>query len=297
VSQTISVLGTGMMGTPLARNLLRAGYSVRVWNRTSAKMEALAGLGATRCSTPAEAVRGAEFVLTMLADGMVTEQVMTGSDGGLETMAPGSVWLQMGTMGFSACIHLAALAAQEGVLFVDAPVVGTAAPAERRELVVMASGPESCASRCRPVFDALARRTLWVGPAGHGQLLKLVVNKWILDIFGSLAESVALAESLGVSPGDFLSALEDGPVGVPSARVRGEAMMARDFSHTSFSIDLAHKDVELNLDAAGESGCELAITRAVERQLAASMAMGLGGKDLAAVFLSLPHHHKGTSNQ
>ena len=212
-------------------------------------------------------------------------------------MPAGSIWLQMGTMGATACRRMAALAEQSGVLFVDAPVVGTEAPAERGELVVLASGPVDVSERCRPVFQTLGRKTLWVGEAGKGQLLKLVVNKWILDVFESLAESVALAESLGVSAADFLSALEDGPIGVPSARVRGEAMMARDFPHTSFSLDLAHKDADLILAAAREAGCELPMTQVAEHQLALAIEMGLGGKDLAAVFLSLARHHEGAHHQ
>lgn len=294
---TVAVLGTGIMGTPMARNLLRQGFTVRVWNRTPAKTAALAAEGAVPCDIPAEAASGADFVLTMLADGGVTEQVMTGPNGALPAMPAGSIWLQMGTMGAAAGARLAALAGQWGILFVDAPVVGTEAPAKRGELVVLASGPAGAYERCRPVFEALGRKTLWVGEAGKGQLLKLVVNKWILDIFESLAESVALAESLGVSPGDFLAALEDGPIGVPSARVRGEAMMAREFPHTSFSIDLAHKDAELILGAARDAGCKLPVTQAAEHQLALAIEMGLGAKDLAAVFLSLPCHHEGAHHQ
>ena len=285
--KSIAVLGTGIMGTAMADNLLKHGFAVRVWNRTPARTATLAAAGAVPCPTPSDAASGADFVLTMLADATVTERVMTNSAGALPAMPAKSIWLQMGTMGSDACRRMSALAQQHDVLFVDAPVVGTEAPAKRGELVVLASGPEGLSERCRPVFEALGRKTLWLGEAGKGQLLKLVVNKWILDIFESLAESVAFAESLGVSTDDFLSALEDGPVGVPSARVRGEAMMAREFDHTSFSIDLAHKDAELILSAAKNAGCRLPATEVAELQLATGVAMGLGAKDLAAVFLAI----------
>jgi 3-hydroxyisobutyrate dehydrogenase len=297
MERKVAVLGTGIMGAPLARNLLRAGFAVRVWNRTSAKAEALAPLGGVVCATPAEAARGADFVLTMLADGAVTEEAMLGSGGALAAMDPEAVWVQMGTMGRAACLRMERLAAQQGVRFVDAPVVGTQAPAERRELVILAAGTEEAVAECGPVFSALARRTLWVGPAGYGQSLKLVVNKWILDIFESLAEAVAMAEGLGVEPRDFLFALEDGPVGVPSARVRGEAMMARRFPHTSFSVDMAHKDAMLILDAAREKGCEIPLTEVAERQLARTMELGSGEADLASVILSLARHHEGAGHE
>lgn len=290
MERTVAVLGTGTMGTPMVRNLLEHGFAVRVWNRTRARTATLAAAGAVPCATPSDAASGAVFVITMLADAAVTELVMTEPAGALPAMSANSIWLQMGTVGADACHRMSVLAKQHGVLFVDAPVVGTAAPAERGELVVLASGPEGVSKRCQPVFEALGSKTMWVGEAGKGQLMKLVVNKWILDIFESLAESVAFAESLGVSPGDFLTALEDGPVGVPSARVRGEAMMAREFSHTSFSIDLAHKDAELILSAAKDAGCKLPATQVAELQLAEAVAMGLGPKDLAAVFLALPCH-------
>src|SRR3954462_6134679 len=136
---TIAVLGTGIMGAPIARNLLAAGHTVRVWNRTRAKAEPLASDGATVCATPAEAADGAEVLLTMLADADAVEQSVTGDDGALTALTRGGrdvVWLQMATVGIAGSDHLSELAARHSIAYVDAPVLGTKQPAEQGALTV-----------------------------------------------------------------------------------------------------------------------------------------------------------------
>src|SRR5690349_22811868 len=136
----IAFLGTGRMGAPMAANLAHGGFDVRVWNRTPSRAEALAADGAAVASSPAEAVRGAAIVITMLADGPATEQAATGPDG-LLTADPGTIWVQMATVGAEWTARLARIAGARGIVFVDAPVSGSEGPAQAGQLVILASGP------------------------------------------------------------------------------------------------------------------------------------------------------------
>ncbi len=160
---TVAVLGTGIMGGPMAANLASAGLDVRVWNRSREKAEPLADRGADVADSPAQAAAGADVVLTMLADGDTVESVMSGEHGALAAIGDDAVWLQMSTVGIDATERLRGLAAQRGVAFVDAPVLGTRQPAEQGELMVLAAGPEALRERCAPVFDAVGREVRWVG--------------------------------------------------------------------------------------------------------------------------------------
>jgi 3-hydroxyisobutyrate dehydrogenase len=285
----IAILGTGIMGLPMARNLLAAGLEVRAWNRTSSRAEPLAEDGAKVATSPAEAVHGAEVVITMLADGDAVAATM--EDGAaLGAMADGALWLQMSTVGIAATEALQALADERGVTFVDAPVLGTKLPAEKGELLVLASGPEETRERCAPLFDAVGSKTVWLGDAGAGTRMKLVLNNWLLALVEGLAETIALADSLAIDPREFLETIEGGPLGVPYARLKGELMIEREFP-PSFPLDLALKDARLVLEAAERKDVELPLTREVEAQMGRAVEAGHGEEDMAAVYLaSAPQH-------
>src|SRR4028118_2248255 len=192
---TVALLGTGIMGAAMARNLLGAGIEVRAWNRSTEKGEPLADDGATVVEDPAEAARGADFLLTMLADAGAIGEVV--GHGVLPALAEGAVWLQMSTVGERGHATLAHLAAENGVAYVDAPVLGTKAPAEQGQLVVLASGPEEVREKCEPVSGAVGGKTVWLGEAGEGSRLKLVVNNWIVGLLGAPAGALALAPATG----------------------------------------------------------------------------------------------------
>ncbi|QIN80297.1 NAD-binding protein [Rubrobacter marinus] len=277
----VAVLGTGIMGAAMARNLLGAGMEVRAWNRSREKAEGLAESGATVADSPEEAVDGAGFVVTMLADANVIAEVLGG--GTLSGLAEDAVWLQMSTVGEGGSEKLAALASEAGVTYVDAPVLGTKAPAEGGQLIVLASGPEEVRPRCEPVFEPMASRVVWLGEAGAGSRLKLVVNNWITGLLGVLAETVALAEALDVDPARFLEVIEGGPLGVPYAQIKGKMMIEEDFP-TSFSAKLARKDTGLVLEAASERGLRPLIAEAVARRFDEAIGAGHGEEDMAAIF-------------
>jgi 3-hydroxyisobutyrate dehydrogenase len=276
---TVAVLGTGIMGAPMARNLLAAGFGVRAWNRTAEKAEALAGDGAEVAGTPLEAATGADAVVTMLADGAAVEAAMNGPNGALAAL-DGAPWIQMSTIGVAATERLKATAAEREAPFVDAPVLGTKQPAEEAQLVVLASGPEDEHERCTPIFDAVGRNTLWLGHAGAGSRLKMVVNLWILSSVETLGEIVGLARALDVDPESFLGAIDGGPLSMPYAEVKGRAMIDGEFP-PSFELALARKDAELVLEAAAD--LELPVAQAVAVQFRRAEEMGYGEEDMAAV--------------
>ncbi|HTI33833.1 MAG TPA: NAD(P)-dependent oxidoreductase [Miltoncostaea sp.] len=268
----------------MARNVMGAGMAVRAWNRTRERAEVLAGKGAHVAATPAEAAAGADVVLTMLADGDAVIAAMDGGDGALGAMREGAVWLQASTIGEEATARCIALAEGAGVPFVDAPVLGTKAPAEQGALIVLASGADDLRERVRPVLDAVGQRTMWVGEAGAGTRLKLVTNAWILAVVEGAAEAVALAEGLGLDPALLLEAVEGGPLDLPYLRMKAAAMAERDFS-PSFRLALAAKDAALVEDAARARGMDLPHATAVARRLAEAVDAH-GDEDVAATYLT-----------
>jgi 3-hydroxyisobutyrate dehydrogenase len=282
VTPTVAVLGTGIMGGPIARNLAAAGFEVRAWNRTREKAEPLAEHGVAVMNTPAEAVKGSDVVLTMLADGAAVEGVTT-EGGALAGMPEDAVWLQTSTVGIAAAERLAALADQAGVGFVDAPVLGTKQPAEEGALVVLASGPEEARAVCQPIWDVIGNRTIWLGDAGAGTRLKLVINNWLVNLVEALAETIAFASAIGIDPRAFIDAIDGGAVGPPYARLKGEMMIGEKFE-PAFPLRLALKDTQLVLEAAERHGIELPLARATAERFKRAVELGHGEEDLAAAY-------------
>lgn len=277
----VAVLGTGVMGTPIAGNLLDAGFDVTVWNRTPEKAEAMVESGAHLASTPADAAWDADFLITMLTDGDAVERVMTGPSGALPMLAADTVWIQMSTVGVAATRHLADLA--EGRTgFVDAPVSGSSGPAERGELLVLASGEPGLRAGAQPLFDALGRSTLWLDRVGDGSRLKLVLNNWLAVLVEGMAEAVGLTTALGLEPDLLLRTLDDSPLGSVYANDKGRAMAERDFA-PGFPLGHASKDARLALQAAGDQELDLPLTRALLRRWDEAIAAGHARDDVAAV--------------
>ena len=198
----VAVLGAGTMGRGMTHSLLRNGFMVDVWDRTSERAAALAGDGAAAHEDAPDAVREADVVITMVADAGAVNQVAF-DFGMLDAMRPQAAWAQMSTIGVSPTLELAARVSKErsDVYFVDAPVSGTRLPAENGQLLILASGPEQAKPVLDPVFAALGRETRWLGEAGAGSRLKLVMNSWLSFLVEGAAEIMALADSLGVEIG------------------------------------------------------------------------------------------------
>jgi 3-hydroxyisobutyrate dehydrogenase len=278
---TVALLGTGAMGAGMAANIAGAGLPLRVWNRTRNKAEPLTQVGATVADTPAEAVRGADVVLTMLFD---ADSVAATMEQAREGLTPGTVWLQQSTVGVEGSDRLVALARELGVAYVDAPVLGTRGPAESGALVVLAAGPEDVRDQVQPILDAIGSRTLWLGAAGEASRLKLAANAWVITVVEGIAEALALTRSLGLDPALFLEAVAGGAMDAPYVGVKGRAMLAGDFE-PSFAVSGAAKDADLIVAAARGAGVELAVVEAARDHLARALAAGHGDQDLSATYL------------
>jgi 3-hydroxyisobutyrate dehydrogenase len=276
----VAVIGNGIMGSAMARNLLKAGLGVDVWDRTPERAERLAEAGAVAHASPAEAVTQAAVVITMLPDGPVVTSVAV-DQGMLDGIASGAVWAQMGTIGVSAIEQLAATAASRrpDVTFVDAPVSGTRQPAEAGQLLILASGPQEARPALAPVFGAIGARTLWLGEAGAGSRLKLVLNTWLAFLLEGIAESAALADRLGVPHDAFRDASHGGPLDAPLALLKLAKIDAGDES-PDFSLQWATKDVDLAVTEAGEQ--TLPVAAAIDRRWHDLIEAGLGAADVSA---------------
>jgi 3-hydroxyisobutyrate dehydrogenase len=283
---TVSVLGTGIMGAAMARNLARASHTVRVWNRSRDKAEPLAADGAYVAGSPEEAVRGADVVLTMLYDGPATLDVMRGAAPGLR---PGAAWAQSTTAGVDAVADLAAFAHDHDLVFFDAPVLGTRQPAEAGRLLVLAAGPTSARHAVTPVFDAVGSRTVWTGEdgaAGSATRLKLVANSWVLAATNAAGEALALAKALGVDPDGFFDAIAGGPLDM--GYLHAKAALIRDGALTpaQFAVTTAVKDARLIVEAGEANGVRLDVAAAGAERLARAAAQGHGDEDMAAAYFA-----------
>jgi 3-hydroxyisobutyrate dehydrogenase len=284
--QTVAVLGAGStMGFAMARNIARGGYEVRAWNRSRDKAEPLSEDGAQVLDSPAEAAQGADVIITMLADADAVVSCMEGDDGALAAQhADEAVWLQTSTIGEEGTDRCMAVARDGGVELVDAPVLGTKQPAEEGKLVVLASGPERVRDRVQPLFDLIGQRTMWVGGAGAGTRLKLATNNWVLTVVEGAAETLALAEGLGLDPQLVLDALAGGPLDLPYLQMKGKAMIERSFE-PSFRLRLAAKDAGLVALAAERHDLDLPLVRVIRDRLEEGTAEH-GDKDLSATYLT-----------
>jgi 3-hydroxyisobutyrate dehydrogenase len=284
--QTIAVLGAGgTMGFAMARNLAGDGFGVRAWNRSREKAQPLTEDGAEVVDSPAEAARGADVILTMLSDADTVLEAMQGDNGAISAgVSDDTVWLQMSTIGEQGTERCVELAREHGLELVDAPVLGTKAPAEQGELVVLASGPDRCHDYVESIFDCVGQRTVWVGEVGAGTRLKLATNSWVLTVTEGTAETLALAEGLGLDPQLVLDAVKGGPLDLPYLQMKGKAILERNFE-PSFRLALAAKDADLVQQSAERHQLDLPLVRTIRDRLAEG-AGEHGDEDMSATYLT-----------
>lgn len=283
----VALLGTGIMGSGMARNVAAAGHQVVVWNRTRAKAEALAGAGIEVAATPAAAAAGADLLVTVLFDADATEAVVTGPDGAFAAEHGPDLWVQSATVGLGYG-HLASLARAAGVTYLDAPVLGTKGPAQAGELVTLLAGPDAARQRALPVIEAWSKKIVLLGAEpGPASRMKLLVNTWLAVLDVGLAEVLTLAGQLGVPPRDFLDTLEGGALWAPYLGIKGGLMIDQDFE-PHFPLVGLHKDLDLSRTAGNVAPGELPVLDGVLDALQGALEAGLGDRDMAAVIDALP---------
>jgi len=279
--ENVAFLGIGTMGHAMASRALGAGIPTIVWNRNPEVTRDLAELGAEVAESAADAAGKATIVVTMVTDADVVLAIAN-DQGMLAALGPGAIWAQMSTIGDGGMKRVESLVSAErpDVVLIDAPVSGSKEPAEQGQLTIFASGPEAVRSRLAPLFDALGRRTIWVGPVGTGSKLKLVANTWLALGAEAVNVSVALAHQLGLEVESVIDALGDGPLVSPWQAAKLARIAKGDFS-TQFALSLALKDVHLVLGEAGRERYPAFASLADEWQ--SVVDTGVGDSDLTVV--------------
>jgi 3-hydroxyisobutyrate dehydrogenase len=281
----IAVLGTGTMGSAFARRLLGAGMRVSAWDPTPASAARLADAGATVAATPEDAVRDADVVLTMVPTIASIEETMPRT---LAAMRPGSIWLQMSTIGVEGTQRAFALAKERrpDIVFVDAPVSGSKAPAEQGKLLILASGPPATIDALAPVFSVLGQKTMRWELVGSGSRMKVVLNTWLAVLGEGIAETARLAQSLDVSLEDVSACLGSTALNAPWALAKLEKIERNAFD-ADFALALAAKDLHLALDAASQAHQRLPMVQAIGEQWDTALQAGLGNRDVVGAYLAL----------
>lgn len=281
----VAVLGLGGMGRPMATNLVRAGLPTFVWNRSPERARELGEQGAEVADSPADAVRQADVVITMVTDADAVLSIAT-DQGMLAAMPRGAIWAQMSTIGVAGTERLARLVSEQrpDVVLLDAPVAGSRGPAEQGKLVILASGPDEARDRISPLFDVLGQRTAWVGPVGAGSRIKLVNNLLLAFIAEGLAESIALGQSLGLDRQAVLNAFQGSPLVAPWAAEKLQRIGQNDYS-PQYPLSLALKDVDLALE--GVEADRFPVADSLAAQWRWVVERGLGGEDVTVVTRAL----------
>ncbi|MEU1575561.1 NAD(P)-dependent oxidoreductase [Streptomyces collinus] len=283
---TVSVLGTGIMGAAMARNLARAGHTVHAWNRTRAKAEPLAAEGVRIADSPEQAVRDTDIVLTMLHDGPAALETMREA---APALRPGIAWVQSSTAGLDGVAELAAFAREHGLLFYDAPVLGTRQPAEAGTLTVLAAGPVEGREKVTPVFEAVGARTVWSGEdgaEGGATRLKLVANSWVLAVTAAAGEALALSKALGVDPRNFFDLVAGGPLDMGYLRAKSDLVLEGRLTPPQFAVSTAAKDARLIVQAGTGHGVRLDVAEAAAARMERAAAQGHADEDMAAAYFA-----------
>jgi len=284
MSRRVALLGTGLMGAPMARRLLAAGHEVTVWNRTRTKSEALADAGAAVADTPDAATANAEAVVTMVSDAAAVEAVLLGVPGG--TILEGRTVLQMSTIGPDESRDLGRRVADVGGEWLEAPVLGSIPQATDGTLLIMAGGEAALYERWLPVLEAMGRPRL-VGPVGHAATLKLAMNQLIASITGAYASSLGLVRRAGVDVDAFADTVRASALYAPTFDKKLANMLAHDFEPANFPARHLLKDIRLFEVAAAGLGLDTTFVDGVRRVLEATLDQGLADADYSALAASI----------
>jgi len=290
--QHVGFAGLGRMGRPMARQLLAAGFPLVVHNRSPAAAAAFAAdTGAAVAASPRELAERCPVVVTMLADGPAVLDVVgdgvSGDDGLAAGLSPGAVVIDMGTSGGEATRQLRRRLADVGAHLVEAPVSGSVASAESRQLLIMAAGEAEPLAIARPVLEGIADRVVHVGGPGAGAAMKLAVNSVLFGINQAIAESLVLCERAGIERSVAYDVFASSAVAAPVVLYRRAVFEDPDSAPVTFTIDLAIKDLDLVLALGDDVGAPLPQATANREAMRAAAAAGMGAADMGAVAVHL----------
>ena len=278
----VAVLGLGIMGAGMARQLAAKGHAVTVWNRDAAKTDALATVGARVAGTPAQAGAAADIVVAMLANDDASRSVWLGDQGALAAMRKDAIAIESSTLTVEWIRELAAAANDRGIAFLDAPVTGSKVQAESGALSFLVGGPADSLERVRPVLAAMSKSITHLGPTGSGALMKLINNFLCGVQVASLAEAIAMAERGGLDSRQAATVLSEGAPGSPLVKMIAQRMLDRAYE-PNFFIPLMAKDLSYARQTFARAGIELPSAEAARARFIDAERAGMGQKDIAAI--------------
>lgn len=282
MSQTVAFIGLGIMGQPMSMNLLKAGYSLAVYNRTPGKTDALAQAGARVAATPAEAAKDADFVYIIVSDSAAVEQVVTGQDGILETVKAGAIVIDSSTISPVVSRRNACKLAGKGAKMLDAPVTGSKHGAEKGELTFMIGGEREAFDQALPLLQVLGKKHIYCGVHGLGLSAKLAQNAIQATMVEVFCEGFVLATKAGVPPTVMMEIIQGSMARATLTDFKAPFIFKGDFT-PYFPLKLMHKDLTLAMEAAYAQNLTMPTTAAVKEVYGAAKALGKGDMDYAAV--------------
>ncbi len=279
----IGFIGLGIMGSRMAANLQAAGHQLVVYNRSSDKAAALVANGAVQAASPAEVGKACSLVFTMLAHPDAVQEAATGPTGFLPQMQPGQLWVDCSTVNPSFSAAMAQAAAASQIHFLDAPVAGTKAPAEKGELIFFVGGTEADLATAQPYFDIMGSKTIYNGGHSMGSAMKMLVNLLLGHAMTAFAEAVALGQALGLPQERLLAILPNTAVAPPFLKNLTAKLASKDDS-VNFPLQWMRKDLQLATHSAYEQNLALPLTNAVKELFAQAQQQGLGQHDFSDIF-------------
>jgi 3-hydroxyisobutyrate dehydrogenase len=282
MSENVALLGLGTMGSGMAANLLKAGFSLSVYNRTAAKAQALAGSGARFAATPAEAAKGASVIISMLSDDAASREVWLGKNGALDAAEKGVILIESSTVSPSWIAELSGAASQRELSLLDAPVTGSRMQAEAGQLSFLVGGSETVLEKATPVLKVMSKEIIHLGPLGSGAKMKLINNFLCGVQIASLAEGLTWIERSGLDRDKALSVLKSGAPGSPLLSAISARMSTQNYA-VNFMLSLMTKDLLYAQNEAKRSNVDLKTAEAARSLFEVAIAQGLGGDDMSSV--------------
>jgi 2-hydroxy-3-oxopropionate reductase len=282
MAERVGFIGLGIMGKPMAKNLMEAGYDLTVHNRSPQKAQELGEQGATVAESPKEIARNSDIIVTMLPDSPQVREVVTGEDGVLEGINEGSLIVDMSTISPVVTEEIAEAVKEKGASMLDAPVSGGDVGAIEGTLSVMVGGEEADFERARPLFGAMGETVTHVGPTGAGQVTKAANQVVVALTIEAVSEALVLGSAGGVAPEKILEVLSGGLAANKVMEVKREKFLSHKFD-PGFRSELHHKDLGIALAAGREYGVVLPVTAIVDQMLLAMRKKGWGGEDHSAL--------------
>lgn len=279
-------LGLGIMGQAMAANLLKAGLTVTVWNKTTNKCDALIKKGALHQETPAQVVANSDITFAMVSDPAASKQLCFGKQGVLEGIGKGKGYIDVSTVDPQTSIEISKAIDKKGGRYLEAPVSGSKKPAEDGVLVFVCAGDNSLYDEAIPAFELMGKKSFYLGETGFGAKMKLVINMIMGTMMAGFAEGISLGEKSGLKVNDILDVLDQGAITNPMFRLKGATMIKNSFS-TAFPLKHMQKDMRLALHMGDEKDQALYTAGAANFSYIKARSKGYGDEDFSAVLKAI----------